>query len=153
MKRAVRLATALLLVACAAGGAAAQAGRTCSEGRPPAGQPGVGLLHCVGGSCEIFVRRGGVVFHRFSSEPRVWRIAPDGPAAGRLREGDVLVAVDGALVTSVEGGLRLANLAPGRPVRLRVRRAGRELEVEIVPRLGCDFPRLLVTTSAERPVP
>ncbi|HEX2203697.1 MAG TPA: PDZ domain-containing protein, partial [Longimicrobium sp.] len=144
---------AALLLLCATGEAAAQEGRTCSEGRPPAAQPGIGLFHCVGGWCEVFARRDHVTLHRFSSEPRVWRIAADGPAAGRLREGDVLVAVDGALVTSVEGGLRLANLAPGRPVRLRVRRAGRELEVEIVPRLGCGYPRLLVTTSAERPVP
>ena len=130
-------------------GAAGEATAQCTEGRAPAGQLGVGLLHCIGGSCEIFVRREGVVFHRFSSEPRVRRIAADGPAAGVLREGDVIVAVDDAPVTSFDGGHRLANLRPGQPVRLLVRRGGRETEVRVAPRLGCDFPRLLVTTEAE----
>ena len=40
----------------------------------------------------------------FSTEPRIIRVAPDGPSAGLLRAGDLLIAVNGRLITTRSGG-------------------------------------------------
>ena len=48
----------------------------------------------------------------FRSEPEVGGIRTDGPAAGKLREGDVLTAIDGILITTRDGA-RLAQRQPG----------------------------------------
>ena len=76
-------------------------------------------------------------FWRFRDEPVIGAVDPNGPAAGRLRPGDVLVAVDGVLITTAEAGRRFANPEGGRPVRLRIRRGGRELETRITPADPC----------------
>ena len=70
--------------------------------------------------------------HDFSTEPRVRGLEENSPAWGKLQEGDILVAVDGVLITTREGGRRLANLTPNRPVKLRVRRGGQEMDVAVV---------------------
>ena len=58
----------------------------------------------------------------FVSEPTVDGIAPDGPADGRLEEGDVIVAVDGMLITTQE--TPTPNMAsPNRKPRRAARRA------------------------------
>lgn len=144
--RALPLALPLLL---AAGSAAAQA---CAGGLPRTATLGVGMLHCVGGDCRVNARTpDGGVAHDFSTEPRVWYLDPSGPAAGHLQEGDVLTAVDGALITTREGGRRLAALRPGVAVILGVRRGGEARRVRVVPEPGCNTPALVVSASAERP--
>jgi S1-C subfamily serine protease len=145
-----RLAVPALAACLLASAAAAQAG-PCPERLPRTATLGIGLFHCVGGNCGVNMRTARGVAHDFSTEPRVWNLDPAGPAAGRLREGDVVTAVDGALVTTPEGGRRLANLVPGRAVTLRVRRGGEEQEVRLVPVPGCNAPGLVVSTSPEKP--
>jgi len=61
----------------------------------------------------------------FSVEPRITEIAPDSPAAHALQIGDRIVALDGALITTMGGGRRLANIEPDRDVTIRYRRDGR----------------------------
>ncbi|HKV11304.1 MAG TPA: PDZ domain-containing protein [Thermoanaerobaculia bacterium] len=146
--------TALLLSASLAGAAEWKqpgAKGRCPEGHPLTGDAGIGHLVCHGGSCVVNQRVGGGGYtHRFSTEPIVSEIAEDGPAAGRLEEGDVLTAVDGHLITTPEGGRRLANLRPGETVTLRVRRDGAETDVEIVPVTGCNMPGLTVKGGGTR---
>ncbi|HEX9692051.1 MAG TPA: PDZ domain-containing protein [Gemmatimonadales bacterium] len=123
-------------------------GQTCPEGRPAYPSIGVQQFHCLGGSCQVNDRNGTGYSHTFSSEPRLRGIDPRGPSAGKLQEGDVLVSVDGALITSRDGGRRLGSLPAGRPATLRVRRDGRELTVEVTPVDGCAVPSLVVTSTA-----
>jgi S1-C subfamily serine protease len=144
-----RLSFALAL-ALAARGAEAQ---TCAGGVPRTATLGIGLLQCVGGSCTLNARDGSGRTHDFSTEPRVWRLDADGPSAGVLRDGDQILAVDGALITSRDGGRRLATLRPGVPVALRIRRSGSETQVSVTPRPGCNTPSLAVTSTAAPPGP
>ncbi len=83
---------------------------------------------------HTYLRAG---YTQFGTEPILGGIDPNGPAAGRLREGDALVAVNGELITTRAGSLRYAALRPGVPVRLTVRRAGRNLDVTLEPRARC----------------
>ena len=116
----------------------------CPEGHPETGDIGISHLLCVGGSCSVNLRTDRGYAHDFSTEPRIRGLDKDGPAWGKLQDGDVLVAIDGVLITTREGGRRLANLTPNKPVTLRVRRGGKEEDVTVVPRSGCNMPMLAV---------
>lgn len=74
----------------------------------------------------------------FRGEPVVERVNSDGPGAGKLRPGDVLVAVDGALITTRAAGDRMSRLQPGDPVTLTIRRNGQTMDVRITPRAACE---------------
>ncbi len=141
-------AAAVLAVAVCAGAAEAQ---PCRDGMPRTATLGIGLLHCVGGTCMVHAREGTGTRHDFSTEPRVWELDPGGPAARALREGDQITSIDGVLITTRDGGRRLANLRPGVPLRLGIRRDGAETVVRVVPAAGCNQPALAVTASAEKP--
>ena len=78
------------------------------------------------------------VYYRFGTEPRVSEITEAGD--GRLRENDVLVAVDGRLITTQEATDRIATVRRGERVRLTVRRAGRTQDVEITAGRRCLEP-------------
>src|SRR5918999_378345 len=144
--------TALLLALFLPGAQAVQAGDAavavargrCPEGHPETGDIGITSLLCVSGSCAVNLRSGRGYTHEFSTEPRIDGVDRGGPADGKLRDGDVIVAIDGVLITTREGGRRLANLKVGVPVTLRIRRAGREMDVTLVSKLGCNMPRLAV---------
>lgn len=130
------VAGALLFLLGPAVAAAQEADADCSWAGPAPARIGIERLLCRGGWCEINVRdEGGVRLHRFSTEPVIQELADD--AVEGLAEGDVIVAVDGALITTREGGRRLANLVTGVPVRLRLRRHGRSLELLATPVPGC----------------
>jgi membrane-associated protease RseP (regulator of RpoE activity) len=101
---------------------------TCAEGWSTMGALGITDF-----SCDCTFDRGADPAWRFRAEPRIRGIAADGPASGSLRVGDVLVAIDGMLITTRAAGARLANVRPGVPLRLTVRRGNRELDVRIVP--------------------
>ncbi len=122
---------------------AANTGR-CPEGKPETGDIGITSLLCVSGSCGVNLQSGRGYTHEFSTEPRIDGVDRGSPAAGKLRDGDAIIAIDGVLITTRKGGRRLANLKPGVPVTLRIRRAGKEMDVTLVPRLGCNMPRLAV---------
>jgi hypothetical protein len=99
-------------------------------------------LECV--QCESSSRGGGrgrgplAVWH-YRDYPRVVAVNPGGPAerAG-VRQGDVLMSVDGLSVLSDEGARRFSNVAPKDEVRLTFDRGGRT--VETVLQLGPSFP-------------
>jgi PDZ domain-containing protein len=62
----------------------------------------------------------------------VVRIVPDAPAEGKLEIGDVIVGLKGEKVTSPDELIRLMRgHRPGTPVRLTVRRDGRELDLVV----------------------
>jgi PDZ domain-containing protein len=59
-------------------------------------------------------------------------VAPDAPAAGKLEQGDVIVAVDGAPVRTPDQLRRgIARRTPGEDVQLAVRRDGRRVELTV----------------------
>jgi S1-C subfamily serine protease len=126
---------------------ATAAGR-CPEGHPETGDLGIGALLCVSGSCAVNLPTGRGYAHEFSTEPRIQGLLEGSPAEGKLQNGDILIAIDGVLITTREGGRRMANLKPGVPVTLRIRRDGREMDVVLVPRLGCNMPALAVLSGS-----
>jgi S1-C subfamily serine protease len=129
--------------------AGAQTAVRCPEGHPATGDLGIEYLLCVGSSCSVNLRTERGYAHDFSTEPSIRGIRPGGPAAGKLRDGDVLISIDGVLITTLDGGRRLANLTPGKPVKLLIRRGGKEMEVTVVPGLGCNMPRLAVLDDSK----
>jgi membrane-associated protease RseP (regulator of RpoE activity) len=54
-----------------------------------------------------------------------------------LRAGDIIVSVDGHLITTAEGGRRLARPEPGEAVELVVRREGRVMQLRLSPETVC----------------
>lgn len=113
----------------------------CAESAPRVGDLGILSLDCdCGYDLRSRSKDGRVRIVRrwtFRSEPRVAGIRADGPAAGRLREGDILAAIDGVLITTREGARRFAEVAPGARATLTVRREGREIPVRIVADAVC----------------
>lgn len=77
-------------------------------------------------SGDMMAPEGGPVTYRFTSEPKIRKVDPAGPAAGILREGDVIAAIDGRLITTNEGGFRFGNPVEGKPVTPTIRRGGSE---------------------------
>lgn len=75
----------------------------------------------------------------FRTEPKVRGVVDGGPADGVLEANDVVVAVDGLLITTEEGGRRLARIVPGQVVALTVRRGGEERKVTIRAGSKCDL--------------
>jgi hypothetical protein len=71
---------------------------------------------------------------RFEAEPKIQGVDHNGPAYGKLKDGDVIVAIDGMLITTRKAGVRFANLVAGEPVELTVRRWFRTRTVTVVPR-------------------
>jgi len=123
----------------------AHAQGACSENRAMAGTIGITRFECVGRSCSVSGRDGrGGYAHDFAVEPRVGAIDGTIAPARQLRVGDVVLAIDDVPITTREGGRRLANLGVGDTVRLRIRREGQEIELALVPALGCNTPSLTV---------
>lgn len=85
-------------------------------------------------SCgDCFIQRGaGRV--AYVQRPQIDWVESRSPAydAG-LRSGDTLVAVNGAAITTPEGFEQFANAVSGTSVRLTVRRAGQERDVNVTP--------------------
>lgn len=125
---------------------AAMAQERCPDGQEARGWIGVYTFHCPGGSClyDKVVREGVEAMYEFSSEPRMRAIDSGGPAAGILEEGDVLVAVNGFLITSGRGGRELANLPIGEAARLTLRRGDRLEDVTITTSGRCEQPMVIV---------
>lgn len=89
-------------------------------------------------------------------EVRVLELAPDSPAEGRLRPGDLLTAVDGRDVRDAEELRELiSSREAGKPVRISFERAGRATDVEITTRLadGDDERRAVIGVLTEEKFP
>lgn len=112
----------------------------CDSGRPRVADLGIRSLEC---DCTIQGRGLRTRTWRFRNEPAVRSLRPGSPAATVLRDGDVVTAVDGHLITTLEGGRRFANLTIGEPVLLRVRREGRVFNVRLAPESVCPEEALL----------
>lgn len=139
---ALRLCAALM-VPCAA---AAQSTSPCPDGRKLGGDLGIIGLRCVGpaAACAIYREEDGVTRHEFSVEPIIAELEPNATRGEGLREGDVVVALDGRLITTREGGRYMASLPVGKTVVVLVRR-GQELVTRSVPTLeGCGVTSLSV---------
>ena len=118
---------------------------TCSEGWSSLGALGITEFNC-----DCTFDRNADPAWRFRGEPQIRAISSSGPATGRLRVGDVLVAVDGMLITTRAAGARLARIRPGVPLILTIRRGNREMEVRLVPDEPCEQP--VVPASPAAPV-
>ncbi|MEO8295136.1 MAG: PDZ domain-containing protein [Gemmatimonadota bacterium] len=125
----------------------AVAGEECSSGWSTLGSIGIEEFAC---DCT-FNQNPGSTFWRFRSEPTVKKLTSGGPAEGKLRPGDVLVAIDGLLITTRSGGVRIANLEAGESVTITVRRGGREIPVEITPGELCDRAQMALPSSPSAP--
>jgi S1-C subfamily serine protease len=114
-------------------------GQACESG-VLMGTLGISGLDCVG-ECSVTMSRAGKEERWvFSTEPRIFSIEAGGPADGILQAGDYLVALDGMLITTREGGERYANLVPGEVVRVQYRREGNIREAEIRTGSRCAMP-------------
>ncbi len=136
MGRAWRMAQAAAIVALLPAGAAAQAGErlVCKGGVDPVGSLGITGISC--DRCQFFTNGK---LHRavFWTEPTILDLDASNPASSVLREGDVLVSVDGQLITTREGSARFSALPPDRPTRLRVRRDGRLVDLTVPVAAAC----------------
>jgi membrane-associated protease RseP (regulator of RpoE activity) len=80
----------------------------------------------------------------FRAEPKIQDVDRKGPSHGILKKGDVIVAIDGMLITTRKAGVRFANLAAGKPVELTVRRRfGSTRTVTVIPQ-ATPAPAVLV---------
>lgn len=116
--------------------AAQEPDRTCGPGQVVTVALGYEKLECEC-SVRLFKDEPGHTAYEFRSEPRIWGITEDGPAHNKLKEGDVVVAVDGYLITTAEGGRRFGSMVPGVPVILTVRRGGEETDLTVTPEAKC----------------
>ena len=117
----------------------------CPENRPRAGTIGIERFECVGRSCSVGMRADdGSYFHSFAVEPRVGALNKAVEPARLVQVGDVVLAIDGVPITTSEGGRRIANLEVGETVSLLIRRDGDEMDVKLVPVLGCNTPGISV---------
>jgi len=121
--------------------------QTAVEDESCPGTLGINHLLCVGGSCRVNLHNGRGITHDFSTEPRIESLTPGSPATSKLLLGDVITAIDGVLITTREGGRRLANPKPGVPVVLRIRRNGVAMDVSLVPLSDCEATKLAVRTE------
>lgn len=88
-----------------------------------------------GTECTNCVIRGSYI--EYLNEPLISSIRSDGPAAGRLREHDMLLAIDGLAITTPEAWHRLRDVKPSESVRFTVRNEGTIREETIVASSRC----------------
>ncbi len=144
---------ALLLPASAAAQATARSGErlVCKDGAEPVGSLGITGIAC--DRCQFFTN-GKVHRAVFWTEPTILDLDGANPAASVLREGDVLVAVDGQLITTRGGSALFSALPPDEPTRLRIRRDGRMMELSVPVAAACPTTRSADAPAvAGRPVP
>jgi S1-C subfamily serine protease len=104
-------------------------------------------IDCV--QCTLHMRGKRVGWMEFGAEPVIRHIRARGPGEGKLRDGDVVVAVNGHPITTEVGERLFADPEIGKPLRLTIRRGGREREVEIVPIVRCtEEPEEAVDTAS-----
>lgn len=78
--------------------------------------------------------QGGEVRWEFASPPEITRVYAGSPAArAGLREGDLIVAINGTDITSRDGGRAFAAIRIGVPVEFRVQRGSRLANLMVIP--------------------
>jgi C-terminal processing protease CtpA/Prc len=93
---------------------------------------GVILQEC--SDCKRMESESGIVVWHFATPPRLAWVYEESPAAkAGLREGDVIVAVQGVDITTEEGGRLFGAMLLGEPVDFMVRRGTREATLVVTP--------------------
>jgi hypothetical protein len=110
----------------------------CPEGQKLEGDLGIEGISCR--NCTLRTGRGEEDVWRFRSEPEVLSIRAGSPAAGKLKAGDVITAIDGELITTPEGGRHFANIGYGEKVTVTIRRGSKVSRVEMVAAARCREP-------------
>ena len=111
----------------------------CAEGKAT-GTLGISGWDCRGECTLTMNEKGQEQLWSFTVEPRITGITRGGPADGILRTDDLLVAIDGFLITTAEGGRRIAAIDPGQRVTVRFRRDGRLADAVIEAGSVCPPP-------------
>ena len=123
-----RALLATLLVASATS-LAAQGRIGCASGNPVA-TLGTLDLECV----QCTIHTGADRWIEYGAEPTVKRTES---GSDGLRAGDVIVSIDGALITTAAGSRQLASPNPDRPSNVMVRRDGKQVLLSITSQLRC----------------
>jgi membrane-associated protease RseP (regulator of RpoE activity) len=132
--------------------AAAQQPAPCAPGQVMITTLGINGIRC--DNCTVFSSADpDEVRWEFGSEPVIERDASGATGNARLLPGDVIVAIDGHLITTFEGGRRFARPDADRAAELRIRREGRELSVAIDPTTECRRSRRAGVPGADVPTP
>jgi hypothetical protein len=84
------------------------------------------------GNCAVYGS-----YLEYMTPPRIRDIEAGGPADGRLRENDVLLAVDGAAITTAAAWHRLRDARAGEHVRFRMERGRDTVETTVVATEHC----------------
>jgi S1-C subfamily serine protease len=113
----------------------------CEGGRAPIGYLGISGLSC---NCTVASGTDSrPPYWYFRSEPEILNVDPRGPAAGILEPGDIIVAIDGALITTHKAGRHFANTTPKKAVELTLRRKSRIIRRSVVATAICpEDPRM-----------
>ncbi|MDH4351931.1 MAG: PDZ domain-containing protein [Gemmatimonadota bacterium] len=137
MKRGLGIGLALATLAGWPSVARAQVASGCAADEWAVASVGITGFEC---NCTIQMQAGNQSrrSYEFRAEPRVLGVRRGGPADGKLEHGDVIVAIDGHLITTREGMRRFGAIEAGTPVSLTVRRGGREVDVAITPDQECE---------------
>lgn len=119
------------------------------------GHLGIGGLDCVGECSVTLTSEGSEDRWDFSTEPRIFAVEAGGPSEGIFEPGDRLVAIDGSLITTRQGGRKYANLVPGEVVTVRYRREGviREAAIRVGSRCRPNPPEPARVTGRVTPPP
>lgn len=139
---------ALLLVAMAMPAQAQQVTRKSCDGKDPVGYIGISGIAC---NCTIGRVSGND--WTFRTEPKITSLEMDSRAANVLRTGDYIVAVNDRLITTREGAEEFANIRPGVPVILTLRRSGQTLKVALTPEAVCPNDSRLIGMYAPEAAP
>ncbi|MBN1827385.1 MAG: PDZ domain-containing protein [Candidatus Eisenbacteria bacterium] len=96
--------------------------------------PSAGCLGIVDweGNFSLVHEEAGPGYFRFWEEPRILRIDPKGPAAGKILPGDRVVSANGHLITTEKGSRFFSVPDPGEEVELLLRRRDEEITVRII---------------------
>lgn len=86
----------------------------------------------------------------YADEPLVGHVDADGPAANRIRTGDLIARVNGYAITTPEGAAALSSARPGSSLVLTVRRGENLVPVTIIPS-GIRCPLMLGGVYAATP--
>lgn len=128
------MVTLLTILPVGAGPARESGGQqACPRGTAPRADLGLRYRFTAG---DFVKEDGRPRWIHFLTEPTVVEVEPDGPAGDRLAPGDVIVAVDGQLITTSGGSFRLW-FSHGDSLRVQVARGDRPVQVWIVPRVQC----------------
>ena len=87
----------------------------------------------IGGGIHTYQRNNERPQIQFEGEPRIGGVRGNGPAAGKLRDGDVIVAIDGIPVQTADDVIRIASsrLDPGRTATFSIVRDSKRRQLRV----------------------